>query len=92
MIINFIEVAIKERGEKKEWITCKTLACHLLSLGGKKKKWHLHWTLYKTVRKGHNDQDIVIFTDGIFQTIYITVDFFLYSPLMVIHYIHGVCS
>lgn len=60
--------------------------------GKKKKKWHLHWTLYKTVRKGHNDQDIVIFTDGIFQTIYITVDFFLYSPLMVIHYINGVCS
>lgn len=35
LIINFIEVAIKERNE--EWIACKTLACPLFSLRGEKR-------------------------------------------------------
>ena len=80
LIINFTEVAIKiekEEEKKEEWITCKTLPCHLLSLKGGKKEMAFPLDSVQTnKKKGHNDQDIVIFTEGIFQTIYITVDFF----------------
>lgn len=45
MIINFIEVAIKER--KEEWIACRTLTCPLLNLRGRKE---MASPLDKTVR------------------------------------------
>lgn len=61
VIINFTEVAIKQ-----EKICMQN--SHSPQICGKK-KWHFHWTLYKTVRKGQNDQNVVIFTKGIFQTI-----------------------